>query len=150
MHQHVSDLLRNGAVVVYTSPRTSVAEATRIMTRHNVSSILVLDAGRLVGIFTERDLLRRVVVENRRPDETRIEEVMTKDVFVVHPDTPRADVLQIMNAKHIRHVPVLDGTALVGVISLRDVLRFENMEKDFEIEQLRQYLFQSPSSGITA
>lgn len=151
MHENVADLLRNGGVVIYTAPHTPVAEAARKMARHNVGSILVLDQRRqLAGIFTERDLLERVIAEHRDPEKTPIGEVMTRDVVVVRPDMPRREVLQLMNTRHIRHIPVADERGLVGVISLRDLLRFENLEKDFEIEQLRQYLFQTPAPGFMA
>jgi CBS domain-containing protein len=148
MYRYVSDLLNEGGIVVFTSPHATVAEAAHKMARHNVGSIVVLEKGRrLVGIFTERDLLRRVIVDGRDANVTRVSEVMTKEVIVVTPDTPRAEVLQLMNEKHIRHIPVADESHLLGVISLRDVLRFENEEKDFEIEQLRQYLLQKPFPG---
>lgn len=140
MRRRVSDLLHSGGVLIYTSPGTSVADAARRMAQHNIGSILVMDAGReLVGIFTERDLLQRVVVKQRDPKTTRIGDVMTRDVVVVAADTPRKEVLQMMEKFHIRHVPVADGRQVLGVISLRDVLRFENAEKEFEIEQLRDY-----------
>lgn len=148
MRRRVSDLLRKGGVIVYTSPDTTVAEAVRQMGRHNIGSVLVLSSQRdLVGIFTERDLLQRVVAAGLNPSATSIGEVMTKDVIVVKADTPRDDVLQLMDTKHIRHVPVSDGSQLLGVISLRDVLRFENAEKDFEIEQLKQYFLQEIGPG---
>lgn len=147
MRRRVSDLLRKGGVIVYSSPDTTVAEAVRTMGRHNIGSILVLSSRRdLVGIFTERDLLQRVVAAGLDPSATLLGDVMTKDVIVVSADAPREDVKQIMDSKHIRHIPVSDGSQLLGVISLRDVLRFENAEKDFEIEQLKQYFLQEPGS----
>lgn len=144
MPRRVADLLHTGGVLVYTSPSTFVSDAARRMSQHNIGSILVMESGRrLVGIFTERDLLQRVVVKLRDPKTTRIGDVMTQDVVVVAADTPRAEVLQMMEKFHIRHVPVSDGKQILGVISLRDVLRFENAEKEFEIEQLRDYFLHS-------
>ena len=106
MHQNVADLLRNGGVVIYTAPHTSTAEAARQMTRHNVGSLLVLDKHRqLVGIFTERDLLRRVVAAGLDPETTAVGDVMSTDVVVARPDMPRREVLQLMNSRHIRHIP---------------------------------------------
>lgn len=148
MHRRVSDLLKRGGVIIYTSPESSVSDAVETLNRHNVGSILVLSPSRsLVGIFTERDLLQRVVAKGLDPTTTKIGDVMTHDVIVVSSDTSRQDVLQVMDQKHIRHVPVSDGTQLLGVISLRDVLRFDNAEKDFEIEQLKQYFLQEPGLG---
>jgi signal-transduction protein with cAMP-binding, CBS, and nucleotidyltransferase domain len=148
MHRRVSDLLRRGGVVIYTTPDTTVFEAVQKLSHHNVGSILVLSSSRsLAGIFTERDLLQRVVAKGLDPKSTKIGDVMTKDVIVVTTETSRHEVLQIMDQQHIRHVPVSDGTQLLGVISLRDVLRFDNAEKDFEIEQLKQYFLQELSAG---
>ena len=146
MRHRVSEMLRKKGVVVCTTENASVTEAVREMATQRVGSVLVLDSEeRLAGIFTERDLLERVVAEQLDPKTTRIADVMTRDVLIVSATTPRHEVLQIMNSRHIRHVPVSDGEHLLGVISLRDVLRFENAEKEFEIEQLRQYVLQEPS-----
>lgn len=151
MRRRVIDLLRKGGVVIYSSPDTTVAEAVQKMGRHNIGSILILSPRReLVGIFTERDLLQRVVVPGLDPSGTKLSEVMTADVIVVQSDASRDEVLEIMDTKHIRHIPVTDGVQLLGVISLRDVLRFENAEKEFEIEQLKRYFLQEPGTGDRA
>ena len=148
MRPRVSALIRTGGVVVYTSPDTTVAEAVHEMSKKKVGSILVLEDGeRLAGIFTERDLLERVVARDLDPKTTRIGDVMTTNVIRVSAATPRSEALQIMNSNHIRHIPISDGEQVLGVISLRDILRFENAEKEFEIEQLRQYLLQDQSTG---
>jgi len=148
MHHRVSDLLRTGGVVIYTSPDTSVHDAVQKLSRHNVGSILVMSPDRrLAGIFTERDLVQRVVSKGLEPTTTKIGDVMTRDVIVVKKETSRHEVLQIMDQQHIRHVPVSDGSQILGVISLRDVLRFDNAEKDFEIEQLKQYFLQELGAG---
>ncbi len=148
MHRRVSDLIRRGGVVIYTSADATVCDAVQILSRHNVGSILILSSdGTLAGIFTERDLLQRVVARGLDPAVTKIGDVMTHNVIVVASDTSRDEVLQLMDQKHIRHVPVSDGQQLLGVISLRDVLRFDNAEKDFEIEQLKQYFLQEPGAG---
>ena len=145
MHQPVRDLVRNGSVIVYTSPKSTVRKAVEVMARHNVGSILVLTKnGDLVGIFTERDVLNRVVLAKRDPDETPISEVMSPDVVVVTADTPLHDVLRLMEEKHCRHIPVATPDRLIGVVSLRDILRYENSEKAFQIEQLQEYIFQRP------
>ena len=145
IHQPVADLLRNGGVIIYIAPQAPVSEAVQKMARHNVGAILVLEhSSELVGIFTERDLLSRVVASRRDPETTLIRDVMTADVISVNGDTPRYEVLQIMNQQHCRHIPVIEKERLLGVISLRDLLRFDIREKDFEIEQLREYILQAP------
>lgn len=145
MQKKVSDLLRTGGAVVYLAPDASVAEAANKMSRHNIGSVLVMERGHeLVGIFTERDLLKRVVVPSLDPNTTPISQVMSGDVIVVTADTPVGDVLKLMNDCHCRHIPVAAGDRLLGVISLRDLLRYENDAKDFQIEQLHEYIFQKP------
>jgi CBS domain-containing protein len=145
MERPISELLHHHGVIVHTGPESSVAQAVAIMARHDIGSVLVLRNGtELLGIFTERDLLHRVVHEGRDPSTTPIREVMTEDVIVVSADTPRGDVLDLMNREHFRHVPVAQDEQLVGVVSLRDLLRFENRQQAFEIEQLREYVLKKP------
>lgn len=145
MQRSVAALLKDGGVIVYTAPSTSVLEAARKMAFHNVSSILVMQQNReLVGIFTERDAVRRVIVPGLDPAETPIEAVMTPDVIAVTGETPLGEVHQIMQGHHIRHLPVFGEGRLIGVISLRDVLRYLNQEQAFELDQLRDYLVEKP------
>lgn len=145
MKTRVGDLLRTGGIVIYTSPEATVGEAAATMARHNVGAILIMEfSGDLLGIFTERDLLKRVVVEGRLPDETPISDVMSRDVVMVTQDTPVSDVLTLMNERHCRHIPVAAGSRLLGVVSLRDLLRYMNKEREFQIEQLQEYIFQKP------
>ncbi len=145
MNTPVANLLRYGGDVCHTTPNVPVSEAVRMLSDRNLGSIIIMDSeGNLQGIFTERDLLRRVVAAGLDPESTTLESVMTRDVYVVDKSTARGDVRQIMEKKHIRHVPVVDGQNVLGVISLRDVLRSENAEKDFEIDQLRGYVTDKP------
>jgi len=145
MHRPIFEVLRTGGVVIYTSPEATVHEAVRRMAFHNVGAILILENNReLVGIFTERDAMRRVMLEGLDPKSTPIRDVMTPDVIVVPSDTPRMEVHRIMRQKHIRHIPVADKDRLLGVVSLRDVLWEENLEKDFEIDTLRSYIMERP------
>ena len=150
MYKKVADLLRTGGAVIFTAPETSVADAAARMARHNIGSMLVMERGHdLVGIFTERDLLKRVIVAGRDPKTTTVSEVMSTDVLVVTADTPCVEVLKLMNECHCRHIPVASGDRLLGVISLRDLLRYENDNKDFQIEQLHEYIFQKPYPQFT-
>ena len=131
--------------MIYTTPDATVAVASAKMAKHNIGSVLVMERNRdLVGIFTERDVLKRVVVPALDPKTTPISEVMSRDVIVVSADAPVSEVLKIMNDCHCRHIPVAAGDHLLGVISLRDLLRYENDAKDFQIEQLHEYIFQKP------
>ncbi|GIV62643.1 MAG: inosine-5-monophosphate dehydrogenase [Rhodothermaceae bacterium] len=145
MYRPIADVLKKGGVIVYTAPHATVFEAVERMAFHNVGSILILRNHRVLeGIFTERDLLRRVVLEGRDPRTTPISEVMTRDVIVVSSDTPRHEVERIMREHHIRHVPIADEERILGVVSLRDVLRVDRMEKDFEIDKLKEYVLDKP------
>lgn len=151
MHRPISDLLRTGGIIVYTAPETTVSDAVRKMAQHNVSSILVMENSRLLaGIFTERDLLRRVVMARLDPDTTPLRDVMTTEVLTVPGSTPLGEVRRIMRERHIRHIPVIDGDRLLGVVSLRDVLRYENLQMDFEIAQLKGYVMEKPYPSYPA
>ncbi len=145
MNTPVSDLLRPRGHLVVTSPETTVLNAVEIMTNENIGSILILDASEtLIGIFTERDLLKRVVAASLDPAKTPIKTVMSHDVITVKCTDLRIDVHNIMKVKHVRHVPVMKAGHVVGVVSLRDILRSANAEKDFEIDQLRGYATDQP------
>ena len=105
-----------------TSPATSVLEATRVMNEERIGSLLVMHAGRLVGIFTERDVLRRVVAEMRSPAFTAVGDVMTDDVLCCSPDTPVDEVGDLIHRRRVRHVPVVDEDgAVVGLVSIGDL-----------------------------
>jgi len=115
------------------------------MTTENTGSVLILDeSGVLIGIFTERDLLTRVVAAGLDPAATPIEDVMSRDVITVRANALRRDVHNIMKSKNVRHVPVINGPDVIGVVSLRDILRSANAEKDFEIGQLKDYITNRP------
>jgi len=145
MQRPISELLERSGILIYTAPSTSVRDAVKTMAEHNVGSILVMKDNRdLVGIFTERDLMQRVVSEGLDPETTPIRDVMTKDVIVVSGDTSRSDALNLMNEKHLRHLPVADDDNLYGIVSLRDLLKFEQEMQQFEIDQLREFVYQKP------
>ena len=104
------------------SAAISVAAAARLMKEHRIGAILVLDQGRLAGIFTERDALFRVMAEGRDPAATRVGEVMTANPRTITPDRPFGHALHLMYEGGFRHVPVVDGGRPLGVVSARDAL----------------------------
>src|SRR5262249_42688397 len=119
----IKDLL-TGQDLLTLGERSSVLQAAQAMSARKVGAVLVTSAdGRLGGIFTERDLMSRVVVARLDPEKVALREVMTRDVFSVGPERDVADVQSEVQRRHIRHIPVVVDGRVVGVLSLRDLLR---------------------------
>lgn len=115
-----------GHPLFHVSSTAIVRDVARTMSERNIGAIAVLDAGKLVGIFSERDMLTRIVAEGRNPDDTRVESVMTKELIVAGPDDDINDALQKMHACNCRHLPVVHRGNLVGMISIRDLLKVDD------------------------
>ena len=131
--------------LVTAPPTASVLEVARIMTDARVGAIPIVEGERIVGIFSERDLMTRVVVEGRDPQRALVTEVMTREVLTAAPDDTRSECLERMRGARCRHLPVLEGGRLIAMLSMRDLLRDEIEEQDEEIRGLRAYLHQTPS-----
>ena len=131
--------------LVTAPPTASVLEVARIMTDARVGAIPIVDGERIVGIFSERDLMTRVVVEGRDAQRALVLEVMSRDVLSAAPDDTRSECLERMRDGRCRHLPVLEDGRLIAMLSMRDLLRDEIEEQDEEIRGLRAYLHQSPS-----
>ncbi len=126
----------------------SVFEAARAMTARSVGAVLVTTAdGRLAGIFTERDLMSRVVVPRREPEKVKLREVMTREVYSVGPDREVGDVRSELSRRHFRHLPVVVDGRVVGILSLRDLLRADIDEMSHEVEELQKYFLGGPEVG---
>jgi CBS domain-containing protein len=123
----------------------SVHEAALYMTSKHVGAVPVLDGTRLVGIFSERDVITRVVARGSEPKTTKVEDVMTMDLIVASADESYESCLKKMKQAACRHLPIVEKDQLLGVISLRDLLMVEIDEKDEKIEFLHSYLFTVPS-----
>ena len=121
-------------------PDATVLEALRLMEQKNVGALLVMKAERLVGIFSERDYARRMILHGRSSRETQVREVMTRDVFVISPDTSAGECMVHMTDRHVRHLPVLEGGRVIGVISIGDVVRVVIEDLRFTIHQLESYI----------
>jgi CBS domain-containing protein len=127
--------------VIATSAAASVREATRLMNDHGIGALMVLAGGRLQGIFTERDVLRRVVAEARSPDTTSVGEVMTRDVICCSPDDSVEEVADVMRHRRVRHVPVVDAAGRVmGLVSIGDVNARRFAACETELVQVRDYI----------
>jgi CBS domain-containing protein len=134
-------LSRKGSVVYHVDSDWTVLDAARRMNEHGVGGLVVLDAGRLAGIFTERDILRRVVAAGLDPATTKVREVMTSPVTVCGAATPLDDCRDLMTTRRIRHLPVYDGRQLLGIITIGDILAHRTIEQHEEIQYLSTYMF---------
>lgn len=123
------------------TPDTTVLEAARMMNERGTGSILVMTDGRLVGIFTERDVMRRVVALSKDPTTTRLKEVMTTALVTCNHDAPLSDCGALMSERRIRHLPVVDGAEVRGVITTGDLLAHELGEKESTIQHLESFVF---------
>ncbi len=141
------DKLLTGRAPVALEESATVIEAVEAMNAERIGCVLVLNRGRAAGIFTERDLMIRVVAARRDPETTKLSEVMTREMITVLPTKPTADVREQMQAEHIRHVPVIGEDGKVhGVLSLRDLLRADLEARKSEIRQLTDYIQGDPSA----
>jgi len=106
-----------------TTPRTTVYDALRMMADKNIGALLVMDGEQVVGIFSERDYARKVVLQGRSSKETLVSEIMTSKLTTIHPDQTIEEAMELMTNKRVRHLPVIENDHLLGMISIGDVLR---------------------------
>jgi CBS domain-containing protein len=141
MDVHVSDILRHkGNDVVSIESSATVLDAIKRMVEHNVGSILVRDGQKLAGIFTERDYLRRVTLEGREAAETKVTDVMTDKLVFVEPGSSVRDCMAIMSQKKIRHLPVMAGNELAGVLSIGDCVRAMSDDAQADVQYLTDFI----------
>ena len=141
MSTKVSEVLRRkGPVVWTTTPETTVFEAIGIMAEHGIGALAVTESGRLVGVLSERDYTRKVALKDRSSKQTRVDEIMTRSVITVSPHSEVAECLRKMANNGIRHLPVVDGEQLLGMISSKDVMRCIISEQDQLIQHLESYI----------
>lgn len=120
--------------IITAAVNTTVVEAARLMLERRIGALPVVDHGRVVGIFTERDALLRVLAGARDPRTTRLAEVMTPDPQTIHPDQPFAHALHMMYEGGFRHVPVIENSRVIGVVSVRDALNPEVQQFTSELK----------------
>jgi CBS domain-containing protein len=142
----ISDLLRN-QVTVFAEVQQTVLEAVKLMVQHNIGAVPVLKEGQLVGIFSERDLMSRVVAEGKDAAHTKVSAVMTEDPLTIAPNDTLETCMTLMKRHGFRHLPVCSGREVKGVISLRDILLQNLDEKDDEVRMMRAYLHSSPEAS---
>ena|SRR5262249_42071811 len=139
----VRDILAvKGPHVESIGPEATVLDAAMQMNQHKIGSLLVMVDGQLVGIFTERDILQRVVVQRLDPGETTVEEVMTTEVICCQPHTPLQEARGVLKNRRIRHMPVLDEERrLCGMISIGDLNAHETHDHELTIHILQEYIY---------
>ncbi len=138
-------LSRKGSVIHSVAPSASVADAVRVMNEHKVGSLVVMENDGVVGMFTERDVLTRIVAAGRNPQTTNVHEVMTAKVITISPATTVEQVMDIFATKRCRHLPVISDQKVLGLISIGDVSRWLVDSHRAEAEHLRKYI----SGGLT-
>jgi len=137
----VRDLLKQkGRDVWSVAPESTVYDALALMAEKNIGALLVREAGRPVGIFSERDYARQVILKGKASKETLVRDVMTSKVVFVRPEQSIEECMALMTDKRFRHLPVLEEGQLVGMLSIGDVVKAVISEKDFLIEQLANYI----------
>ncbi len=124
----------------------SVLETVQAMVERNIGAVPIIHSGKLVGIFSERDLMRRVVAEGRDPRATCVAEVMTDDPMVVGTSEDLETCMTLMRRHGFRHIPVCHEGQLVGMVSLRDILLHDLSEKDDEVRMMRAYIHSMPDA----
>jgi CBS domain-containing protein len=130
-----------GHEICSVKPDDTVYDALDLMAQKNIGSVIVLsDDGTILGIFSERDYARKIILAGRTSRDTRVSDVMTTAVSSIDPGWSIEKAMALMTEKRIRHLPVLDRDSLVGVISIGDVVKAQIAEKDFLIEQLEHYI----------
>ena len=139
----VSELLKaRPGTLWHVRPEDSVFTALELLAEHEVGALVVMDRGQLVGVISERDYTRKVALQGRNSRETRVAEIMTRQVFVVSPSTRTRECMALMSERKIRHLPVVDGGTVLGMISIRDILDDIIADHETTIAELERYIHQ--------
>jgi len=143
---NISGILGQKIGEIYSiSPDATVFEAIQMMDNKNVGALLVMEGARLVGVISERDYTRKVFLRGKRSRETMVAEIMSTDVFTTRPQEGVEECLRVMTEKHIRHLPVIDGDKVIGVISIGDLVKHVISCQSATIAHLENYI----SGGYT-
>ena len=122
------------------APHATVFEALQLMAEKNVGVLLVINAGEVVGIFSERDYARKVILKGKSSKDISVGDLMTKEVFYIKSQNTLQECMALMTAKHIRHIPVFENNQLTGVVTLGDVVKQIISDQEFTIRELGKYI----------
>jgi CBS domain-containing protein len=136
-------LARKGNNVVSVAPSTTVLDAAQLMNTRGIGAVLVLEDGQLIGIFTERDIMRRVVAMERPPSETLIRDVMTPAPVTTRADMPVEECASLMTTRRIRHLPVVGPDGLAGIVTTGDLMALQVADQAVTIAHLNSYLYEN-------
>jgi len=143
----VKELLREkGSQVWSIAPKATVYEALELMATKNIGALVVIEAGNVAGIFTERDYARKVILKGRSSKTTTVGELMITDVLYVSPDDTIENCMALMTDKRMRHLPVMEDSKLAGIISIGDIVRVIISDREFTIRELERYITGGHSS----
>ncbi len=143
----VSSLLHHkGSTVWHVTPEATVFDTIKLMAEKNIGALLVLSHGRLAGIFTERDYTRKIALMGKTSRDTRVQEVLSGNVICVSPNESVEECMRLMTEHRIRHLPVLEGEKVVGIISIGDLVNWIISAQNSTIEQMEQYI----AGGVSA
>src|SRR4051812_24024159 len=133
-------LSQKGREIYSVSPEATVYDAVSLLAEKNVGALLVMHGDKLVGVISERDYTRKVMLRGKRSRETKVTEIMSSNVTVTHPREPVETCLRLMTDKHIRHLPVVDADKVVGVISIGDLVKHVISCQEAAIAHLENYI----------
>ncbi len=137
----VRQILQTKGTALWTiSPECTILDALKLMAEKNVGALLVVQEEQLMGIFSERDYARNVVLKGRTVEDTTVSDIMTSRVVYVRPNQTTEECMALMTDKHIRHLPVLEGERLIGIISIGDVVKEIISDQEFTIRNLEGYI----------
>lgn len=143
----ISTLLHHKTAALWSiAPEATVFEAIKLMAEKNIGSLLVMSGGKLAGVFTERDYTRKVALQGKSSRETRVGEIVSSEVVFVTPHHSIEDCMKLMTEKRVRHLPVLEGEQVVGLVSIGDLVNWIISAQNAAIAQMEQYI----AGGMTA
>jgi CBS domain-containing protein len=133
-------LSKRSSTLWLVKPDDTVFDALKLLADYEIGALMVMDHGKLVGIMSERDYTRKIALQGKNSKETKVSEIMTKNVMVVSPNTRTRECMALMSEKRFRHLPVMEGDTVVGMISIRDIMDDIIADHELTISQLESYI----------